>query len=110
MNATILATFKKSSVIESLIKGRLPRPPLAAGPPLCGVNKKACFLMSHSVRFETVEPYSTGWWVSMVVRFVCVVCVPLCVRVFRVSRVCPGSPRCLFTGYPVTTWRALMMN
>ena len=26
------------------------------------------------------------------------VCVPLCVRVFRVSRVCPGSPRCLFTG------------
>jgi len=27
-----------------------------------------------------------------------VVCVPLCVRVFRVSRVCPGSPRCLFTG------------
>ena len=33
----------------------------------------------------------------MVVRFVCVVCVPLCVRVFRVSRVCPGSPRCLFT-------------
>ena len=34
----------------------------------------------------------------MVVRFVCVVCVPLCVRVSRVSRVCPGSPRCLFTG------------
>ena len=30
----------------------------------------------------------------MVVRFVCV---PLCVRVSRVSRVCPGSPRCLFT-------------
>jgi len=24
--------------------------------------------------------------------------VPLCVRVSRVSRVCPGSPRCLFTG------------
>ena len=38
------------------------------------------------------------WWGSMVVRFVCVVCVPLCVRVFRVSRVCPGYPRCLFTG------------
>jgi len=30
------------------------------------------------------------WWVWMVVRFVCVVRVPLCVRV---SRVCPGSPR-----------------
>ena len=26
------------------------------------------------------------------VRFVCVVRVPLCVRVSRVSRVCPGSP------------------
>ena len=24
--------------------------------------------------------------------------VPLCARVSRVSRVCPGSPRCLFTG------------
>ena len=35
------------------------------------------------------------WWVWMVVRFVCAVRVPLCVRV---SRVCPGSPRCLFTG------------
>ena len=31
----------------------------------------------------------------MVVRFVCAVRVPLCVRV---SRVCPGSPRCLVTG------------
>ena len=30
--------------------------------------------------------------------FVCVVRVPLCVRVSRVSRVCPGSPRCIFTG------------
>ena len=36
----------------------------------------------------------------MVVRFVCVVCVPLCVRVFRVSRVCPGSP-------PVSFYRTL---
>jgi hypothetical protein len=42
---------------------------------------------------------------------VCPVCVPappvsfyryppLCFRVSRVSRVCPGSPRCLFTGIP----------
>ena len=30
-----------------------------------------------------------------VVRFVCVIRVPVCARV---SRVCPGSPRCLFTG------------
>jgi len=44
----------------------------------------------------------------MVVRFVCVVCVPLCVRVSRVSRACPGSPRCLFTGRKVspTEWPA----
>ena len=34
----------------------------------------------------------------MVVRFVCVFRVPACARVSRVSRVCPGSPRCLFTG------------
>ena len=34
------------------------------------------------------------WWVWLVVRFVCA---PLCVRVSRVSRECPGSPRCLFT-------------
>jgi hypothetical protein len=70
-------------------------------------------------------PPVSFYWVWMVVRFVCVVCVPLCVRVSRVSRVnvnttdatagatcvsrlppvsfyrsreCPGSPRCLFTG------------
>ena len=34
----------------------------------------------------------------MVVRFVRVIRVPACARVSRVSRVCPGSPRCLFTG------------
>ena len=34
-----------------------------------------------------------GWWVWMVVRFVCVIRV---IRA-RVSRVCPGSPQCLFT-------------
>jgi hypothetical protein len=50
------------------------------------------------------------WWVSMVVRFVCVVCVPLCVRVFRVSRVCPGSPRCLFTGSSQDTHGTLTGN
>ena len=33
----------------------------------------------------------------MVVRFVRVIRVPACARVSRVSRVCPGSPRCLFT-------------
>ena len=31
-------------------------------------------------------------------RFVRVIRVPACARVSRVSRVCPGSPRCLFTG------------
>ncbi len=52
-----------------------------------------------------------GLQVWMVVKFVCVIRVPVCahgpvwhpgvflpVHVFRVSRVCPGSPRCLFTG------------
>ena len=40
------------------------------------------------------------WWVWMVVRFVCVIRVPLCARarVSRVCHVCPGSPRSLFTG------------
>jgi len=33
------------------------------------------------------------WWVWLVVRLVCV---PLCVRESRVSRVCPGSPRVSF--------------
>ena len=41
-----------------------------------------------------------GWFV---VRFVRVIRVPACARVSRVSRVCPGSPRCLFTGYVHTT-------
>ena len=30
--------------------------------------------------------------------FVRVIRLPACARVSRVSRVCPGSPRCLFTG------------
>jgi hypothetical protein len=38
-------------------------------------------------------------WVWMVVRFVCVIRVPVCARV---SRVCPGSPRCLFTGIRIS--------
>ena len=37
-------------------------------------------------------------WVWMVVRFVRVIRVHACARVSRVSCVCPGSPRCLFTG------------
>ena len=37
-------------------------------------------------------------------RAVRVIRVPACARVSRVSRVCPGSPRCLFTGtVPGTT-------
>ena len=39
--------------------------------------------------------FGFGW---MVVRFVRVIGLPACARVSRVSRVCPGSPRCLFTG------------
>ena len=46
----------------------------------------------HGTR--TYERLFTG----TVVRFVRVIRVPACARVSRVSRVCPGSPRCLFTG------------
>ena len=44
------------------------------------------------------RPTAVGWWVWMVVRFVSVRSVCPCARV---SRVCPGSPRCLFTGFRV---------
>ena len=40
----------------------------------------------------------TVLYVPGTVRFVRVIRVPACARVSRVSRVCPGSPRCLFTG------------
>jgi hypothetical protein len=39
------------------------------------------------------------------VRFVRVIRVPACARVSRVSRVCPGSPRCLFTGIYIDSSR-----
>ena len=42
--------------------------------------------------------YMLGLFGWMVVRFVRVIRVPACARVSRVSRMCPGSPRCLFTG------------
>ena len=45
--------------------------------------------------FVRVCVFGFGW---MVVRFVRVIRMPACARVSRVSRVCPGSPRCLFTG------------
>jgi hypothetical protein len=50
-----------------------------------GFGRRAC----GSVRVR--------WWVGMVVRFVCVISVPVCVRA---PRVCPVSrlPRCFFTG------------
>ena len=46
-------------------------------------------------------PLGFGW---MVVRLVRVICVPARARVSRVSRVCPGSPRCLFTGTVLCGW------
>ena len=47
------------------------------------------------------------WVWVMVVRFVRVIRVPACARVSRESRVCPGSPRCLFTGrYRISEGRA----
>ena len=63
---------------------------------LAAVESVAVFVRVCVVGFE---------W--MVVRFVRVIRLPACARVSRVSRVCPGSPRCLFTGtgtvgFPVT--------
>ena len=46
----------------------------------------------------------------MVVRFVRVIRVPACARVSRVSRVCPGSPRCLFTGTTENMFTVLGTN
>ena len=46
-------------------------------------------------RLERLAVVRVCSWVWMVVWFVCVIRVPVCARV---SRVCPGSPRCLFTG------------
>ena len=49
--------------------------------------------------FVRVCVFGFGW---MVVRFVRVIRLPACARVFRV---CPGSPRCLFTGtVPASTY------
>ena len=42
--------------------------------------------------FQTKGPFRLELWQS-VGRFVCVISVSVCARV---SRVCPGSPRCLF--------------
>ena len=44
----------------------------------------------------------------VVVRFVCVIGVPVCARVSRVSCVCPGSPRCLFTGVTDVTGTSVL--
>ena len=49
-----------------------------------------------------IHSYGFGW---MVVRFVRVIRAPACARVSRVSRVCPGSPRYLFTGTVSREWR-----
>jgi len=84
-------------------------------------------LMTHGIRIQKRSSYRhvsgfgrracgsvrVRWWVGMVVRFVCVISVPVCVRAPRVNVnttdattgatalcVCPVSrlPRCFFTG------------
>ena len=68
-------------------------------------------VMTHGIRIQKRSSYRhvsgfgrracdsvrVRWWVGMVVRFVCVISVPVCVRA---PRVCPVSrlPRCFFTG------------
>ena len=44
----------------------------------------------HVLHVSPIVPYLC-WWVWMVVRFVCVIRVPLCARLSPVSRVCPGA-------------------
>ena len=60
--------------------------------------------MFRVLRAEGYGRSGSGWrqelvrvcrWVWMVVRFVCVIRVSACALV---CPVCPGSPRCLFTG------------
>ncbi len=72
----------------------LSRPREAVGFGLAAVESAAASVVALTSDVRGV----CCWWVWLVVRFVCV---PLCVRVFSVSRVCPGSPRCLFTGRSV---------
>jgi hypothetical protein len=69
----------------------LSRPRGAVGFGLAAVESAAASVVGRRADVRGV----CCWWVWLVVRFVCV---PLCVRVSRVSRVCPGFPRCLFTG------------
>ena len=75
-------------------KGALLRAQTATVP----VRAVAATAVARAVPLASLEPAATdgrglvGW---MVVRFVCVIRVPVCARV---SRVCPGPPRCLFTG------------
>ena len=57
------------------------------------------YIQTH--KLDAATKYSS---VSSLYRYVCVPAPPgvfLSARVSRVSRVCPGSPRCLFTGTPI---------
>ena len=62
-------------------------------------GRRACVLTERSQR--AVEGRGC-WWVWMVVRFVCVVRVPLCARV---SRVCPVCVPCVSRLPPVSFYR-----
>ena len=62
----------------------------------CGCSAAVLAAVESVAVFVRVCVVGFGW---MVVRFVRVIRVPACARV---SRVCPGSPRCLFTGTRVS--------
>ena len=47
------------------------------------------------VRHRPANTFENTFGFRLSGRFVCVIRVPVCARA---SRVCPGSPRCLFTG------------
>ena len=86
------SVFEPASVCASRLP---PGPPvsfyrLSRVCPVCVPAHHGVFLHPRCLFTGTVP-------VCVVVRFVRVIRLPACARVSRVSRVCPGSPRCLFT-------------
>ena len=93
--------YRKAWRVHTVYRYSRPRGAVDSGPAavLAAVESVAVSAVAWSC--GCVDGF--GW---MVVRFVRYIRVPACARVSRVSRVCPGSPRCLFTG-TVPCWRSL---
>ena len=83
-----------NSIPYSTVQYRRGRPLLSRPRGAVDSGLTAVLSRSRFSVFVRVCVFGFGW---MVVRFVRVIRLPACARVSRVSRVCPGSPRCLFT-------------